>query len=59
MENKASVNVTIFDLSGRTILNVNNVSGEQELDLSNLNGVYFIQIDTENGTSLQKLFINR
>jgi predicted extracellular nuclease len=59
MESKASVNVTIFDLSGRTILNISNVSGGQELDLSNLNGVYFIQIDTENGTSLQKLFINR
>jgi hypothetical protein len=59
MQTIESVNVTIFDLSGRIILSINNVINEQELDLTNLNGVYYIQIETENGTSLQKLFINR
>ena len=57
MEITEPVSVSIFDLNGRKILNIKDVVNEQELDISHLNGIYFIQIETQYGTSFKKLII--
>jgi predicted extracellular nuclease len=57
MEISEPASVSIFDLNGRKILNIKDVVNEQELDISHLNGIYFIQIETQYGTSFKKLII--
>jgi predicted extracellular nuclease len=57
MEISEPASVSIFDLNGRKILNIKDVVNEQELDISYLNGIYFIQIETQYGTSFKKLII--
>jgi uncharacterized repeat protein (TIGR01451 family) len=52
-------NISIFDFSGRKVLNVKNLSETAELDLGNLSvGVYFILVNTKMGLAIEKLIIN-
>jgi hypothetical protein len=50
--------VSIFDISGKTVLNIKNYTADNTIDLGNLNsGIYFIQLQHENAIKSQKLVL--
>jgi len=52
-------NVSIYDLSGRVVLENQNSNLDIKIDVSGLNtSMYFVQMDTENGT-VTKRFVKR
>jgi len=58
----AKVNVTLLDAAGRVVENLANGSyraGEHTLRISANPGVYFVKLDAEGKTELQKLVILR
>ena len=56
LDNLNVTKVSLFDLHGRTIQNVNVNSNKTLLDLSGLtSGIYLIKIETESGTAFQKI----
>jgi hypothetical protein len=58
--NAENANVVIYDVLGKTVLNRNNISLSQEIEVSNLQtGTYFIKIEKEGASSVQKLLINK
>ena len=56
MESLDIKSLSIFDINGRTVKNINVNSIGNEINISDLNsGIYFLNIDTENGTATKKI----
>jgi hypothetical protein len=56
LENDAQVSV--FDMMGRKVIEMNAVAGEAQLNVSQLeNGVYFINVRYANGTTAVSKFV--
>lgn len=50
--------VSIFDISGKTVLSIENYTSGNTIDLGNMNsGIYFIQLQHENAIKSQKLVL--
>ena len=57
-ENKKSFHLSIFDVDGRKIIDLNNFGQDQSLDMSSFNpGVYFYKMEIINAVYSGKLFI--
>jgi len=53
-----AAHISIFDISGKTVLNIENYTAGSTIDLSKLNvGIYFIQLQYENAIKSQKLVL--
>lgn len=56
----SKVNMTIKDMSGKTVLSKNTISNSNKLDVSNLsNGMYILTIQSETGLVNQKIEVKR
>ncbi len=54
MEDRIITNITLIDVSGKMVMNTRSL-GNSTLNVQSLeNGVYFIKIETENGTALKR-----
>ena len=51
-------NVNIFNMLGQNVMSLNKVNGHQQINMENaLKGMYFVQIQSENGTEVKKLIV--
>ncbi|MEZ4875589.1 MAG: T9SS type A sorting domain-containing protein [Flavobacteriaceae bacterium] len=58
--NADNANIKIYDILGKQLLVQKNISNNQSIDVANLSsGTYFISIEKDNYTSVQKLIINK
>ena len=58
--NAENANVVIYDVLGKVLLSQTNISVSQEIEVANfVSGTYFVKIEKDGNTSVQKLLINK
>ncbi|MCB0456632.1 MAG: Omp28-related outer membrane protein [Flavobacteriaceae bacterium] len=60
IKNAENANVVIFDILGKTVLSQNTISSNQEVKVSHLAaGTYFVKLEKDGFSTVEKLIINR
>ncbi len=58
--NAENANIEMFDILGKSILSVQNISANQQINVSAVqSGTYFVRIEKDNQTAVERIIVNK